>query len=352
MRPHPRLTRLLAALLAAFAIFTATAEGSVSPAERPLLTGVQVGQTNLFRQFDAGFGGAFGNPPGAVRFRRGERSFVAALQRAGTRLLEHGSPAALPREAARAERAWQMRSRGLSIGGRASVFIHTLATAEIAFWRGIADAVRAHETSSGAPSIQAAVNSAGSAFAGRFQRAVGALLKGAHSSRARQAALLRLVGLGVRRFSSSVTAGMRGFGTVENAPNNPGPSPPPEPPSTTPVPGTPMPQATHLALHCPASEHVNEALRVSGTLTPTPAGASIELLYYPPPYAGVESTPILKQLAVPASGEFSDASVTPEAEGGGEKGSLAGTWIVEARYGGSALYSAPLPNQCDIQVEA
>ncbi len=343
---------MLPALLTAFAIFAGTAEGSVSPAERSLLSGVQVGQASLFRQFDTGFGEAFGNPPGAVRFRTGERSFVAALQRAGTRLLEQGSAAALSREAIRAERAWQTHSRGLSMGGRTGVFIHTLAAAEIAFWKGIAGAVHAHETSSAAPSFQTAVNSAGSAFAGRFQRAVWALLKGAHSSRGRQAALLRLVGLGVRRFSSSVSAGAKGFGTGESAPNNPGPSPSPEPPSTTPVPGTPAPQATHLALHCPASEHVNEALRVSGTLTPAPAGASIELLYYPPPYAGVESAPILKQLAVPAGGEFSDASVTPEAEGGGAKGSLAGTWIVEARYGGSALYSPPLPNQCDIQVEA
>jgi hypothetical protein len=347
VRLHPQLTRLLPALLAAFAIFTATAEGNVSPAEHSLLSSVQVGQASLFRQLDAGLARAVGKSPGAVRFRRGERSFAVAVQRAGTRLLEHRSAAAFFREATRAEHAWRARSGGLPLKGRTKVFIHALATAEIAFWRGIADTVRTHETSS-APSSRAAIDNAGAIFATRFQRAVVALLKGARSSQGRQA-LLELVGVGMRSFSASLDVGAEGFANTANAPNDQGP-PPPAPPSAPPAP-SPAPQATQLALHCPKSAHVNETLKISGTLAPAPAGASVELLYYPPPYTGVESSPIIKHLGVAPNGEFSDASVTPEAEGGGAKGSLEGTWIVEARYAGSALYSSPLPNQCDIQVE-
>ncbi len=87
-------------------------------------------------------------------------------------------------------------------------------------------------------------------------------------------------------------------------------------------------------------------------LSPAPAGASVQLLYEPPPSGtGTPPPPISKQLALAPSGEFSDASVTPEAQGGGEKGALMGTWMVEATYTGNALYTTPLPQLCEIHVE-
>ncbi len=334
---------------------------SLSPAEQSLLNGVQTGQATLFHRFDSGLTSAFGaGASGSPSFRRGQQSFLAAMQGAARVFLAGGSDAAFSGSVTRAAGAWQRRAGALgSRAPAASAFIESTLAAEVALWSDLARATRPY----GGPTFsshtfQATLSGAQSAFAKAFRRAVGALLTDAHAGHTGRAAMLRLLGVGIRGFLAGVQAGARGFLPGEAAPNQPGPAPGPSsgtpvptpaPSSAPETPATPM--ATHLTLQCPPSAHLSEVLKISGTLSPAPAGASVQLLYEPPPSGtGTPPPSIPRQVSIAAGGEFSDASVTPEEVGGGQAGELQGIWMVRATYPGTPLYSEPIPQLCEISV--
>ncbi len=193
---------------------SAPAAGSVPPAERSLLTGVQAGQQALFKELDAGFSEAFGrNLPGSPSFRKGAQSFLPAVQSAGVSFLERGGSATFARRMARAGQAWRKLNVEGGLSKRApgaGAFVKATVAAETAFWRKLGAGVHALRAASLPPkAFQEVVATAGSAFTRDFERAVGTLLKGVHTSRSGRAALLRLLGSGIRRFTASLNSGAR-----------------------------------------------------------------------------------------------------------------------------------------------
>jgi hypothetical protein len=356
------LSTIALSTIAAPTALATESSGSLRSAEQSLISGVMNGQEAIFKQLNAGLAMSLvkssrsaSSRHGRRAFIRGERDFLAQAGTAASDFLDLNDGSTLARKLTGAGQAWLRLSKSFAIGAPGvNPFIKATVTAEIALWKTLGDGVDAYRRATpNGPAFQKVAEEADRAFVKRLRQGVGLLLKGLRIGRSDRTAGLALLDRGARSFTSRASTGIQSFLKIESNAIGPPPGPtgPPSAPPSPPSLPTP-PQTTHLSLHCPTSAKTSEVLHISGTLSPAPAGASVQLLYEAPPSGtGTPPPPISRQIAVAADGSFSDASITPEDESPAGGGSLAGTWMVEATYAGNATQTTPIPQLCEIKVE-